>query len=120
MPAKAAEREGRLHPTSVRLTAELRRQLEAAASAAGRSLSQEIEQRLERSFYVERVISQTVLGIEPLISASVEEGLKRALAGLDGRANLRKAEVVNVSSVLVPPEQPRHSPTRTKRKSSEV
>src|SRR4051794_21240157 len=50
MPAKAADREGKLLPTSVRMTPSLRSRLEAAASKAGRSLTQEIERRLERAF----------------------------------------------------------------------
>lgn len=50
MAIKAAEREGRRATLSVRLTPEGRERLEQAASASGRSLAQEVEMRLEKSF----------------------------------------------------------------------
>lgn len=49
MPPKAADREGSRHPISFRTTAETRQKLEEAASRAGRSLTLEIEFRLEES-----------------------------------------------------------------------
>src|SRR5215207_1706061 len=54
MPPRAADREGVRHPTSFRVTTELKDKLEDAASKLGRSLSQEIEQRLELSFVWEQ------------------------------------------------------------------
>jgi hypothetical protein len=39
-----------LHPTSIRITYDLRRRLEIAAEANGRSISGEIVARLERAF----------------------------------------------------------------------
>lgn len=50
MTIKAADREGRRSTLSVRLTPEGRERLEQAASASGRSLAQEVEMRLEKSF----------------------------------------------------------------------
>lgn len=50
MAVKAAEREGRRATMSVRLSEEGRARLEKAASMNGRSLAQEVEMRLERSF----------------------------------------------------------------------
>jgi hypothetical protein len=52
MPSTAiAERKGaKLRPLNMRTTAALRTQLEAAAQSTGRSLTQEVERRLERSF----------------------------------------------------------------------
>ena len=50
MAIKAADREGRRATLSVRLTPEGRTRLEQAASASGRSLAQEVEMRLEKSF----------------------------------------------------------------------
>ncbi|MCC0808063.1 TraY domain-containing protein [Methylobacterium sp. W2] len=50
MAVKAAEREGRRATMSVRLSEEGRSRLERAASMNGRSLAQEVELRLERSF----------------------------------------------------------------------
>ena len=52
---RAAEREGKLNPMSFRATPELRAKLEAAASKAGRSLTQEVEHRLEQSFISDRL-----------------------------------------------------------------
>jgi TraY domain len=42
--------EGKRYPLNMRTTKEIRDQLEAAAAASGRSLTQEVERRLERSF----------------------------------------------------------------------
>jgi DNA-binding CsgD family transcriptional regulator len=53
---KAAEREGVLHPVSFRATTDLKEKLAKAASEAGRSLTQEIERRLERSFEFDRIV----------------------------------------------------------------
>lgn len=41
---------GKRYPLNMRTTFELRRQLESAAQASGRSLAQEIEHQLDRSF----------------------------------------------------------------------
>src|SRR5262245_43687158 len=56
MPRKAAKSdpraamEGKRYPLNMRTTFELRRDVEAAATASGRSLAQEAEYRLERSY----------------------------------------------------------------------
>jgi hypothetical protein len=51
---KAAERDGKLRAMSFRTTSELSAKLEDAASKAGRSLTSEIERRLELSFVWEK------------------------------------------------------------------
>jgi hypothetical protein len=62
MPRKAtrtdtnAAEEGKRYPLNMRTTFELRRDLEAAARASGRSLAQEAEHRLERSLLSRQVI----------------------------------------------------------------
>lgn len=62
MPRKAAKTdpkaavEGKRYPLNMRTTFELRRNLEAAATASGRSLAQEAEYRLERSFLSQQVL----------------------------------------------------------------
>jgi hypothetical protein len=56
MALKAADRVGRRHPISFRTTEELREGLEHAASTAGRSLTQEIEYRLEQSLREEDLL----------------------------------------------------------------
>lgn len=58
MPVKAADREGKRSTLSVRLTPEGRARLEKAASASGRSLAQEVEMRLEKSFGEDVFIDQ--------------------------------------------------------------
>ncbi|WP_262272224.1 LuxR C-terminal-related transcriptional regulator [Microvirga yunnanensis] len=58
MAQKAAEREGRRPPVSFRTTEAMRDRLERAASAAGRSITQEIEHRLEQSFHEEDLLSR--------------------------------------------------------------
>lgn len=50
MAVKAAERENKRAPLNMRTTAKLRDALEREASKADRSLAQEVESRLERSF----------------------------------------------------------------------
>ena len=53
---RASEREDTRQPTSVRMNSELRAKIEDAASRAGRSLTQEIEHRLERSFSEQKML----------------------------------------------------------------
>ena len=51
MPPKAKRpTKGKRYPLNMRTTKELREQIEAAARASGRSLVQEVEYRLDRSF----------------------------------------------------------------------
>lgn len=58
VPPKAADREGKLHPVSFRVTPDLRSQLEQSASANGRSLSAEMEHRLSQSFERDRSVAR--------------------------------------------------------------
>jgi hypothetical protein len=51
---------GKLVPLSFRVTAEVRRKLEAAALANGRSLTAEAEMRLEGSFAAEAMITEAL------------------------------------------------------------
>ena len=44
---------GKRHPLNMRATRELRGKIEAAAWRSGRSMTQEVEYRLERSFWEE-------------------------------------------------------------------
>src|SRR5215208_8453456 len=50
MPKRAVERVGKLSPLNMRTTPELRAALEKAARESGRSLSAEVERRVEQSF----------------------------------------------------------------------
>lgn len=56
MAVKRAERAGVLHPLSFRVTPELKAKLDASASANGRSVTAEIQSRLEQSFTQEDAI----------------------------------------------------------------
>jgi hypothetical protein len=66
MPRKAVKTEargaaeGKRYPLNMRTTFELRSNLEAAAAASGRSLAQEAEFRLERSFLGRQVMSDAM------------------------------------------------------------
>ena len=57
MPAKVKRQipGGKRYPLNVRTTLEMRRKIEAAAHASGRSLVQELEHRLEQSFNDEKL-----------------------------------------------------------------
>lgn len=58
MATKAADRVGKLQPISFRTTPEIRAFLEKSASANGRSLSQEIEARIDASHIAEQVVQR--------------------------------------------------------------
>lgn len=60
MPKKLPEGEGKRIPLNMRTTRETRDRLEKAAEQSGRSLAQELEIRLERSFEFQSVIEQTI------------------------------------------------------------
>lgn len=53
-----ASGEGKRFPLSLRTTKDVRDQLEAAAKRSGRSLAQEVEFRLERSFHEEDALNR--------------------------------------------------------------
>lgn len=57
MAVKAAEREGKRSPLNMRTTAKLRDALESEASKYGRSLAQEVEARLEKSFQDDELLA---------------------------------------------------------------
>lgn len=57
MPAgRPRKAEIKRHPLNMRTTKDVRERLEAAAGAAGRSLAQEVEFRLERSFHADDLL----------------------------------------------------------------
>jgi hypothetical protein len=66
---------GKRHPLNMRTTAEIRDRLEAAAAANGRSLAQEVESRLERSFEQDsRVGGEAMVGIANLLIGAFVRG----------------------------------------------
>ena len=58
-PKSTSEYSGPTAVLSTRITADLRRELEAAAKARGVTLSREIEHRLRRTFLEDRKIEET-------------------------------------------------------------
>jgi uncharacterized protein (DUF1778 family) len=54
--AKKTKPAGKKHPLNMRTTKEMRRMLETAAHISGRSLVNEVESRLERSFYTDLLL----------------------------------------------------------------
>ena len=51
---------GKRHPLGIRTTAELKKKIEAAAAESGRSIAQEIELRLERSFDQDTMLARVI------------------------------------------------------------
>lgn len=58
MPRKAVTSEAKRFALNMKTTEEIRRRLEAAAQASGRSLTHEVEHRLEQSFQEEDLLSR--------------------------------------------------------------
>ena len=76
MPARAKlpPGEGKVAPLNMRTTKEFRARLEKAAADSGRSLVQEVETRVERSFLVEDHL--TVIADDPATAVFVREMLE--------------------------------------------
>jgi hypothetical protein len=53
MPKRTVNGEGKKSPLNMRTTLALREKIEAACAKSGRSMVQEVEFRLERSFWLE-------------------------------------------------------------------
>lgn len=70
MAVKAADREGRRHHIGFRATAEAKARLEEAASRAGRSLTQEIEFRLEQSLERDELFEPNSRALGEVVTAS--------------------------------------------------
>lgn len=69
----------KLHPLNMRTTREMRAQLEAAATASGRSLTREVEHRLELSFHRESIVQEIAEEVRR------QEALERELGQEEGR-----------------------------------
>ena len=61
---------GKRYPLNMRTTRELRDRIEAAARASGRSLVQEVEYRLERSFQTDDLTKEMKASIQEAIEES--------------------------------------------------
>jgi hypothetical protein len=59
---KTVTSEGKRHPLNMRTTEDIREKLENAAAVSGRSLAQEVEYRLERSFAETDIIARAFGG----------------------------------------------------------
>ena len=78
---KKQKASGKLYALNMRTTFELRRQLEEAAAESGRSLTREVEHRLERSFTEPPVI----------MLAQISEGLQSQIV----KSNVLLATIAN-------------------------
>ena len=85
MTRRASEREGKLVHMSFRVNEDIRKRLENAASKSGRSLTQEVERRLEQSFVwedafgdVSELRAQVKEKLDQTLYASVREALREA------------------------------------------
>ena len=81
---------GELAPLSVRITATLKERLQAAAEGNGRSISAEVESRLEDSFNKEGALAalQELRTTRTRLEASLDE-VKVQLAALAAKARRR-------------------------------
>jgi hypothetical protein len=61
---------GKRYPLNMRTTKETRDRLEAAADVSGRSLVQEVEARLERSFHQEAVLGSPAMARQAFLMAA--------------------------------------------------
>jgi hypothetical protein len=101
---------GKRHPLNMRTTKETRERLAAAASANGRSLAQEVEIRLERSFDVRPVMNVVAAGErigQGLMKLNALQGelydLAEALAEMQQREHGDKAR--GIARELTPVQQ---------------
>jgi hypothetical protein len=62
MPEAKGAKGGKLHPLNMRTTREVREWIERSAAASGRSLSAEVEARLERSFVEDKIFGGHRIG----------------------------------------------------------
>jgi TraY domain len=74
--------DGKRHPLNMRTTLETRQRLEAAAAANGRSLAQEVEARLERSFVEEAALGgPEMVRLAYLMTTAFATAASRAASG---------------------------------------
>lgn len=97
MPSKAANRIGRRAPLSLRTTEDLREKLEKAASVSGRSLTAELEHRLERSFTDEATIQR----LNDMLDKFMHENEVLRAAILRAQQGYTKPEHPTAESLLV-------------------
>jgi hypothetical protein len=78
MPRRTIAGDGKKVPLNMRTTAALRRKIEKAAGKSGRSLVQEVEHRVERSFYGDEALQEIdrmrghILGMLNVLDGKVE------------------------------------------------
>jgi hypothetical protein len=105
LPPKSMKGEtaGKRYPLNMRSTKELREQLERAAAQSGRSLVQEVEHRLERSFRDENVLIGGIGGpnAEPFVRPVLYflESMHRD--GKDWRTNQAVAEAMPTAIKII-------------------
>jgi Arc-like DNA binding domain len=92
MPKAKSAKGGKLHPLNMRTTQEVREWIERSAAASGRSLSAEVEARLERSFIEEQIIGGRRLSwlahvmAMQFATAAMTRALAKGLGPIEGDA----------------------------------
>jgi hypothetical protein len=75
MPRRGVDAEGKRFPLGFRTTREIRERLEKAAAASGRSLAQEVELRLERSFHFDEMTTNLAEQVRQMIERTLVEAV---------------------------------------------
>jgi hypothetical protein len=96
-PRKSQIQAGEKTTISVRITPEVRKHLEKAIARNGRSLTQEVELRIERSFWEEYVSAHTT-SIYRLIELDILRALRTVLA--EGEVSDRRAAVEKLTAEM--------------------
>ncbi|GGH12607.1 hypothetical protein GCM10007036_10590 [Alsobacter metallidurans] len=99
---KKSDEEAKRAPLGFRTTRELRAKLEEAADASGRSLAQEMEIRLERSFDFVQIVDRAIKTTIAATSAMVEE---KRLSAVGGSHNAQLGELIAYIAFLVEAER---------------
>ena len=94
--APLSEREGKRYPLNIRTTRETREKLEAAAARSGRSLAQEMEARLERSFDFEHWLDRAFAEGTQAINTAVQMIVKRGGGEDNVNVGLAVGQIIGV------------------------
>jgi hypothetical protein len=101
MPRKAVEGgTGKRVPLNMKTTEEVRAKLERAAAASGRSLTAEVEYRLEQSFFEQQARNDIMRSLEGKIKET-RDHYKGQIAALERRiADLQQSDASTLEEVV--------------------
>jgi predicted HicB family RNase H-like nuclease len=89
---------GKRYPLNMRTTKELRDKIEEAASTSGRSLVQEVEFRLEESFWQQEIEKETdTVGLKVRLSERLRRRLEQAAKHNDWSMNTEIVDRLDLS-----------------------